>query len=644
VTVVGSTAAERGARTALVAIVVSLVVATLAVDLPRVSNREFWGDGATYYAMAWSLVRDADLRYEARDLARVRTEYPGGPQGIFLKRGSGGLTVDRTAGFPWLRRVRPDEGRLYYAKSFLYPLVAAPFVGVLGTRGLTLTNGVLFAIAFGLSVSILRRRGFGPAAVVGAAVVLLLTVAPLYLVWPSPEILGLTLAAGGLWAWAAGRPLLSAALFGAAGYLKPPNLLMAAPLGFDPLVPSEGGRLFGQGFTRRLGETLRRGGVLVGTAALLYGANAVVTGEANYQGGARKTFYDVFPFDAMGTTFDSAGAWMTTNQLGPLVEGRDAARVTEQSGPARKRAELEESFLWNLGYFWVGRFGGAVGYFFPAVLALALFLAAGPRDRRGWLAASAIGISWIAYLRLIPDNWYGGGGTVGNRYFLSILPAFLFVLPRRRLALVSAGGLAALAVFLAPVLAAPVHHSLHPGEHATRGAWRYLPAELTMLNDLSVFTETWRKKRPFGFVGNAQRPADVDAFFLYFMDDGTYGREEWMGRRGFWLRGGQPAEVVLRAFDLAPAEAIELRLTGGPIGDTVDVRLGWHRERVRLSPGQSRDVELRAGRGLPYYDTYLHVLHLRSQRGAALPDGRVVSTFVSPRLAMGPRFDGAPAP
>ena len=217
----------------------------------------------------------------------------------------------------------------------------------------------------------------------GAVSVLLFTVAPLYLVWPSPEILGLTLATGGLWAWATGRPLLSAVLFGAAGYLKPPNLLMAAPLGFDPLLPTAGEPFLGPTFAARLREAVRRGIVMAGTAGLLYGANAAITGELNYQGGVRKTFYDSFPFDAKGTTFDSAGAWMTTNQLGPLVEGRDAAKVTEQSGPARKRAELEESFLWNLGYFWTGRFGGVLGYYFPAVLALGrLPRARPPRPRR----------------------------------------------------------------------------------------------------------------------------------------------------------------------------------------------------------------------------------------------------------------------
>jgi hypothetical protein len=635
---------ETWARAALVATAVSIVVATASVDLPRASRNEFWGDSATYYAMAWSVARDLDLRFEARDLARVRAEYPGGPQGLFLKRASGGLTVDASSGFPWVRRVRPEEGRLYYAKALLYPALVAPLVVVLGTRGLLLANGLLLAVALVLAASILRRRGFGEWAVAGAVSVLLFTVAPLYLVWPSPEILGLTLATGGLWAWATGRPLLSAVLFGAAGYLKPPNLLMAAPLGFDPLLPTAGEPFLGPTFAARLKEAVRRGVVMVGTAGLLYGANAAITGELNYQGGVRKTFYDSFPFDAKGTTFDSAGAWMTTNQLGPLVEGRDAAKVTEQSGPARKRAELEESFLWNLGYFWTGRFGGVLGYYFPALLALGVFLVLGPRDRAGWLAAAAIGISWIAYLRLIPDNWYGGGGTVGNRYFLNVLPAFLFVLPRRRLALVAAGGLAVAAAFLTSILASPVQNSLRPGDHATRGAWRVLPAELTMLNDLSVFTETWRKKRPFGFVGNAQRPADADAFFLYFMDDGTHGREEWAGHTGFWLRGDCSAEVVLRAFDLAPVERVVLRLTGGPMGDSVDVRLGWHGERVRLAPGQVRDVELRAGRGLPYYDTYLHVLHLESQRGAALPDGRVVSAFVEPRLVMGPRFAGAPGP
>ncbi len=413
---------------------------------------------------------------------------------------------------------------------------------------------------------------------------------------------------------------------------------MAAPLGLEPLLPREGERVLGPGLGRRLGETLRRGAVLAVAAASLYGLNAVATGELNYQGGERKTFYGRFPFDAAGSTFDDSGTWMTTNQLGPLVAGRDDEGVTAQSGPARDPGEIRESFAWNLGYFWAGRFGGAFAYFFPAVAALALFLLGGRRDRGGWLAFFSIVLSWLAYIWIIPDNWYGGGGTVGNRYFLNLLPAFLFLVPPRRARWVAAAAVAGAAVFLAPVLVSPVRHSLRPGDHATRPAFKVLPAELTMLNDLSVFTEPWRKKRPFGFVGNPQRHADPDAYFLYFMDDGTFGKEEWAGRAGFWMRSGASAEVVVRAFDLAPVERLVLRVAGGPLGDTVTARLGWRSGRVTVGPGQVAEIELPAGRGVRYYDTYLHVLHLDSRRGAPLADGRSVGAFVDVRLVMGPPF------
>jgi hypothetical protein len=617
------------------------VAATLAVDLPRASRGEFWGDSATYHAMAWSLAHDLDLRFEERDLERIRREYPGGPQGLFLKRASGGLTVEPGAGFPWVRRVRPDEGRLYYAKAFVHPLLAAPLVAVLGTRGLLVANGLLLVGALLLAVAILRRRGLFPWSAAGVAAALcLLTVVPLYLVWATPELLGFALITAALAAWAFGFPLLAAALFGVAGYVKPPNVLMALPLGVAPLLPAAGGTLLGPGLARRVGESVRRGLVLLAVAGLLYGLNAAATGEWNYQGGERKTFYGRFPFDERGSTFDDSGTWMTTNQVGPLVAGRDEERVSTQTGPARDPAELRESFAWNLAYFWVGRFGGVLAYFLPALVAALLFLLRGPRDRDGWLAFAAIGASWIAYIHVIPDNWYGGGGTVGNRYFLNVLPGFLFLVPpRRALPVVAAGALGAL-VFLAPLFLSPVHHSLRPGDHAKAAAFRVLPAELTMLNDLSVFTDTWRKKRPFGWVGNALRPAHEDAYFLYFLDDGTWGREEWAGRAGFWLRGGGRAEVVLRAFDLAPVDRVVLRVAGGPLGDTVTARLGWRSTRVSVGPGESREIELPAGRGLRYYDTYLHTLRLASRRGAPLPDGRAVGAFVDVRLVMGPRFEG----
>ncbi len=93
-------------------------------------------------------------------------------------------------------------------------------------------------------------------------------------------------------------------LLGVAGYLKPPNLLMAAPLGLEPLLPAAAG-LPGRASCADWQRRCERGLVLCATAASLYGVNAALTGEFNYQGGERKTFYGRFPFDANGTTFDT---------------------------------------------------------------------------------------------------------------------------------------------------------------------------------------------------------------------------------------------------------------------------------------------------------------------------------------------------
>jgi len=370
----------------------------------------------------------------------------------------------------------------------------------------------------------------------------------------------------------------------------------------------------------------------------LFGVNALVTGEVNYQGGERKTFYDRFPYDERGTTFDDAGQWMTTDHVGPLVAGGDEEKVSERTGPARASVEIWESLFWNLGYFWVGRFGGVLGYFGGAFVAILLFLAGRPHPREGALCLVAVLLSALAYLWIIPDNWYGGGGTIGNRYFLNLLPAFLFLVPRRREWWVVAGSVLLGVVFLRGLWVSPVEHSRHPGEHAISGPFKWLPAELTMLNDLSVFTEPWRKKRPYGFVGNATRHADADAYNLYFMDDGTFGKESWAGTPGFWIRGGREAEVVLRVFDIAPVTAVRVRFTGGPIGDIVTARLGWSRERVSVGPGQRREVTFHPGRGLRYYDTFLHVLTFSSRRGGELADERSVGAFVDITLETGPPF------
>ena len=583
---------DRAARVVLAAVIALLAAAAVSTHLPY-----FWSDGATYHGMARSLAEDGDLQYEARDALRTRREFPTGAQGIFLKRASGGFEfVDD---FPWLRRVPVSEPRIYFAKANAYAVAAAPLVKLFGTRGLLLTNALFLGLALLAGYAELRRRTTPARALVATLVLFLATVAPLYLLWLQPEMFNLGLLTAGLVAWRWNRPVLAAVLIGIATYSKPYNLFVALPLGVEPLLVAR------KDLGRGLRESVRRGVVLAGTVIALFALNRAITGEMNYQGGERKTFYGTLPFEAHGVTFGNSGQWMTTDQLGPLVEGRDEA--SRRTGPARAASEFREAFWRNLGYFWIGRFGGALPYYAPVVFALLAFLLLGPRDRAGWLAFAALVVSWIFYIEMIPDNWYGGGGTVGNRYFLNLLPLALFLLPRGREWLVSLAGLGVSAALLWPLWLAPLSHSLRPGDHATRAWFRIFPPELTMLNDLSLFTEPWRKKQPYGDTeGDAHRnwPADPKAYYLYFLDNGTRGREARDGVEGFVIAPRARTEIIVRSLEPVRRATIGLQADGA--GGRVGVRLGGETRTVELAADAPATVTFEPGSGFQHYDSFLY--------------------------------------
>jgi hypothetical protein len=604
---------DRVARIALGVVSGLVLLAALAVDLPRLSDGRFWSDAATYHAMAGSLAFDHDLDFEQADLDRVRADYPGGPQGLFLKRVAG----------------RGGGTRLVYAKAFLYPAAAFPLVSVFGTaRGLILLNALVFVAALRLGYGELRRATGAGAALAGALAVFLGGVTPVYLLWMTPEVLNLGVATFGLVAWRRGRPLLAAVCLGAAAYSKPTNALLALPILLDPLLAP--GRRDGSALRRCAIESLRSAAVVALVLGAGFGIHWLATGELNYQGGERKTFYDRYPLDP-GVSFDTAGVWMTTDHLGPLVAGRDEQKQTARIAPLRPRSELQRSFVLNLGYFWIGRFGGALAYFPGVVLAALLFLSLGPRDRGGWLAFLTLLASWLAYILIIPDNWYGGAGTLGNRYFVNLVPLGLLLLPVRRAGWAALGAGVVTAGLLLPTLASPVRHSLSPGEHTLRPAFRVLPPELTMLGDLSVFIDVWRKRRPYNAPGGdpaRHAPGDPPAYFLWFLDDGTFGQESSFAEEGFWLRGGERADVVLQT--LAPPSRIRLRITAGPAGDIVTARLGRERQRLVLPPLHTREIVLDApAPGLGYYRTSLFLLRLGSRYGGPTDhDRRSLGSFV----------------
>ena len=84
-------------------------------------------------------------------------------------------------------------------------------------------------------------------------------------------------------------------------------------------------------------------------------------------------------------------------------------------------------------YFVVGTIQRAGASFYPGVLAVLLFLTRrAARQRWQWFVALAVASGApSASSRTMGYTYSGGGGPVGNRYFLSFYPLFLFLMPPR---------------------------------------------------------------------------------------------------------------------------------------------------------------------------------------------------------------------
>jgi hypothetical protein len=366
------------------------------------------------------------------------------------------------------------------------------------------------------------------------------------------------------------------------------------------MLPLVGLALFRRQWRRAFGMSI----VWAILAGGLFTANAAITGEFNYQAGDRKTFYgrDGFPFANDRETFESIGPVRERGSLlvGDVLANRHTLTV----------------FRHNVAYFVVGRFGGLVPYFFPGVLSLLLFLARKPRALWQWLLGATIVIAALVLLVMTPFTYSGGGGPVGNRYFLSFYPLFLFLTPRLAGFGPAAGALAVGSLFTAPILLNPIQASLHPGEHTKTGPLHSLPIELTLLNDLPMMFDPERSKRPIG---------GDPPMLAYFPDDGAFTPEG----DTFWLKGKARADVILRApvADLGggrfvtktiAALAVEVRNGGEP--GRVTVATGAQSRTLTLKPAEIAHFTLTMPAGVPYHrdenpTSYLYVVSFRTTAG-----------------------------
>jgi hypothetical protein len=559
----------------------------LTVDFPRAATG-FKSDEATYYMMAYSLTEDGDLTYTKTDLERVWREFPSGPAGVFLKTGR---TVN---GAP-----DPDPNRLYYGKSFIYPLFAAPFVMMFGTNGFLVLHALLLPLVVLCGYLFLHARSGPVVSAVLATGFLMASVVPVYFVWLMPEVFNFSLVflayfcwlykevarpdqspRGTGWLFCGRSDVVAAALLGIATFSKATNAPLFAPIVLWQLwaifrlktdaASSHVTEFRASTFRRKILATVF---VFVLIAGGLFGLNMAISGEWNYQGGDRDTYYVEFPFQ---------------NDVPKHDLGQRKSREDVLTHIIFNPRTFTSNLTHNLEYFFIGRHTGLLGYFFPAIFAMAAFLRA-PRQRLAWqwlVLASGL-LQGLIFLVGTPYTWSGGG--VGNRYFFSGYGVMLFVLPPIQSLAVAFTQWAIGSLFVAPMVLNPFAASFHPADNAKSGPLRLLPVELTLVNDLPVNNDPEHFRLWFGDTGRGD-----PGFLIYFLDDNAYGEAD----KSFWTRGGARAEFIIKTD--RPIRRATFTLAAGPRATDVRITIGRRRQDVHLNPEETRDIVFAMPPGLPY--------------------------------------------
>lgn len=613
------------------------------LDYHRAVNYLF-SDEAVYYMMAQSFAYDQDLEYAQKDLARVYQDgWQAGPQGVFLNK---------------------IHEKIYYSKSFIYPLFLAPFLFLFGFKGFLFLNMGLFLLMIWIGWVYLRQFNASSLSLFLSCTFFFLSASFIYHFWVTPETFNMFCITLGLFLWLyqgetralhdtsgperqtprrtlvsmafhapiqlgkwllttpKGRLYLAPIPIAIAAASKLPNALFILPIVLDLLFESVreifSGKFSGSGV--RAQKPLRWNSPHIwrapGRLALIcvvfwltFGCSYILqyglTGHFNPYAGDRKTFYGEFPFSS------SEDIW----EKGIRLSNDDYFQKSFYFQP--------KVLLYNLYYYIVGRFTGVFPYFFCSFLALYYFLrtaffrshspttTAGVRTppfsqamiRRRLFLLLILGASMLSYIIMAPSNYQGGGGAFGNRFFVNIYPAFLFLIT----------GMSSLyplvcswiigSAFLAQSLLNPFQTSFSPAFHAYRGLFRLLPVELTLVDTLPNLVnphlmQSFLHEKP--------------PFRLYYFDDHAYNIDN---STTVWVRGGETLELALRTFE--PQEYLALTFTNGPLGNQVDVEVAGVTQSIVFDvPRETRRLVFPLEWSMPYFTpSRIYPVKIRSHSG-----------------------------
>jgi hypothetical protein len=195
----------------------------------------------------------------------------------------------------------------------------------------------------------------------------------------------------------------------------------------------------------------------------------------------------------------------------------------------------------------------------------------------------------------MPYTWSGGGGPVGNRYFLSVAAALFFLAPRVQSFVpiaVAALGL----LFVWPSLASPFTVVKQPWRATRAAIFDALPLELTNASDFPILLDRPRSRIPQG---------RAPTVFVALLDERSgMGQHGWIAVRpgatsNLLVRSPQPLEGV--TVGVKSVSACEVGLVSGQAS-----------QRVSLAQGDRRDLELQPSQVFSR-DSFVFVLNVNSR-------------------------------
>jgi hypothetical protein len=205
----------------------------------------------------------------------------------------------------------------------------------------------------------------------------------------------------------------------------------------------------------------------------------------------------------------------------------------------------------------------------------------------------------------LPYTWFGGGGSVGNRYFMGVYGILIFLMPPIASIGVSLIPWLVGALFVGKLVVNPFVSSFRPGSYADAGPLRIFPVEMSNINDLPLNTE--RDVRVGWFGDNPGHPqgSKDPGFQIYFVDRNVFREAD----KAFWVKGQSRADFLIKTVPVMqpdgtihPARRLTLTLIAGPLPVKVKTRIGGRDQEILVPAEDTRQITFALDRPFTYMD------------------------------------------